>query len=107
MQRPPDAAGAKNRSLTARFPMRPVALVLACWLNLGAATARADKGPEPLPDDVVKVWKEAGAEVGWMGPDKRYAFRGFATKIEDLDAAHAVPAFAIRRWREGMLAKLP
>jgi len=72
--------------------MHVMTLLMAGWL-LGAAPP-PQKGPEPLPDDVVKAWKKAGAEVGWMGRHRRYA-------------RTAVPAFSVRDWRGGVLAKLP
>src|SRR5207248_8587799 len=91
-----------GREIT-RCPMRALALLMAGWL-VGAGVVRADKAPEPLPDDVVKAWKEAGAEAGWLGPDLRDGTLHFEAKREDLgDAARAVPAFRVEAWTEGAL----
>jgi hypothetical protein len=88
--------------------MRATMLVLVGWLVLGSGSARADEGPKPLPHDVVKAWEKAGAEVGWLGPDLELStYLRFTAKLENLDAARAVPAFKVKVWREGLLAKLP
>src|SRR5262245_10832147 len=92
-----------NSDSIARCPMQAVTLLLAGWM-LGAAPPQT--GPEPLPDDVVKAWKKAGAEVGWMGPDREGVLR-FWEKHEGLDEKRTVPAFRLLVWREGMVAKLP
>ena len=79
------------------------------WLILGSGTAPAqEKKAEGLPADVVAAWKEAGAEVGWMGPSRRpFGLLEFTARREELAASRVVPAFRIYVWREGMLAKLP
>ena len=44
--------------------MRIAALVLAGCLTLEVGAA--PKGPEPLPDDVVKAWARGRASPAWM-----------------------------------------
>ena len=60
--------------------------------------------PKPLPLDIIKAWRDAGAEVGWIvwSADD---FNGlvFARKSE----AGAVPAFRFLSETKGVLAKLP
>jgi hypothetical protein len=58
--------------------------------------------PKPLPDDVVKAWKDAGATVGWMIVEKSGA-PAFVEKPE----ADAIPAFRFPKWKDGSVAKLP
>src|SRR4029079_14523520 len=44
---------------------------------------------------------------GWLGPARHTGDLEFSTKREDLEARRTLPAFKIREWRAGMLAKLP
>src|SRR4051812_26266061 len=83
--------------------MQALTLLVAGWL-LGAAPPQ--KGPEPLPDDVVKAWAKVGAEVGWMGAKRQYGPL-FTTKLEELDRTKGVPAFKFKVWRAGIVSKLP
>ena len=52
--------------------MASPALAVLLMLATGAGTGRADwplakTAPlQPLPEDIVRAWKEAGAEVGWL-----------------------------------------
>src|SRR5262245_58393015 len=91
-------------------------LVVACNRREdGELPAKAPEAPqemqnqgvqqEELPDDVVKAWKQAGADLGWIGPHRQYLHLVFGTDLGELDARRAVPAFAVRDWR--VLAKLP
>jgi len=58
--------------------------------------------PKPLPDDVVKAWKDAGATLGWMKGNE-YGYLVWHDKPE----AGAVPAFRFGEWKDGVVAKLP
>src|SRR5262249_20601397 len=58
--------------------------------------------PKPLPDDVVKAWKDAGATAGWMKVDEA----GHLTFVEKPEAG-AIPAFRFPTWKGGVLPKLP
>ena len=58
--------------------------------------------PKPLPDYIVKAWKDAGATVGWMA----VGTNGVPTFVEKPDAG-AVPAFRFPKWKGGLIAKLP
>ena len=71
--------------------------------------AAQEKKAEGLPAEVVAAWQKAGAEVGWMGPNRQHPsiLWSFTSNREQLVAARAVPTFKIRVWREGMWAKLP
>jgi hypothetical protein len=60
--------------------------------------------PKPLPKEVVKVWKAAGAKVGWMRVDP-FDFLLFLPSKEG--KAGDLPAFRFPSWKEGVLAKLP
>ncbi|AMV25093.1 hypothetical protein VT84_11905 [Gemmata sp. SH-PL17] len=58
--------------------------------------------PKPLPDVVVKAWKDAGAAVGWMKTETSGALI-FVEKPE----AGAIPAFRFAKWKDGIVPKLP
>lgn len=58
--------------------------------------------PKPLPEHIVKAWKDAGATVGWMKVEKSGAL-SFVEKPE----AGAIPAFRFPKWKDGLVAKLP
>jgi hypothetical protein len=58
--------------------------------------------PKPLPDNIVKAWKDAGATVGWMKVEES----GLLTFVEKPEAG-AVPAFRFPKWKDGIVAKLP
>ena len=51
-----------------------LALLTTCTLrgSAGPSPEPSDKKdpPKPLPKEIVKAWKEAGADVGWMRVDK-------------------------------------
>ena len=89
----------------------------------GAPLAKTD-APKPLPEDIVKAWKEAGAEVGWLRvypdgfkldggeviwphlfPGVPIAFGQFV--VEKQGAPGDLPAFRFALWHPGRLAKLP
>src|SRR5262249_12503431 len=98
-----------------RCLMRAGTSLLAGWLVLlGVACNReearklpadgtGEREVEALPDDVVKTWKEAGAEPGWVGPD-RFGEMVLLARREQLDAVRAVPGFHFDSWRQGILA---
>ncbi|MEZ6138939.1 MAG: hypothetical protein R3B84_00065 [Zavarzinella sp.] len=58
--------------------------------------------PKPLPEKIVKVWTEAGADVGWITVSES----GSATWMEKV-AAGSVPGFVFSTWKEGVIANLP
>ncbi|MFO0863227.1 MAG: hypothetical protein U0744_00955 [Gemmataceae bacterium] len=85
--------------------MRGLAFALALFAvsQFGfAGEAGKNDLPKPLPDDVVKAWKDAGATVGWMKEDENGILR-FFEKAE----AGAIPAFQLAAWKDGVVAKLP
>src|SRR5438270_3236639 len=70
-----------------------------------AAPARAQDAPKPLPAPVRAAWEKAGAEVGWMSrPRGRYGVE-FRPGVGEGKPGE-VPAFRVRRWQAGVLAKL-
>jgi len=58
--------------------------------------------PKPLPDNIIKAWKDAGATVGWMKVESSGGL-SFVDKPE----AGAIPAFRFPKWKNGVVAKLP
>lgn len=58
--------------------------------------------PQPLPADIVKAWKDAGATVGWMKVEES----GILSFVEEPEAG-ALPAFRFLQWKDGVVAKLP
>jgi hypothetical protein len=58
--------------------------------------------PRPLPENVAKAWKDAGATVGWMKQEES----GNLTFLEKPEAG-AIPAFRFEKWKDGVVAKLP
>src|SRR5262249_26011489 len=83
--------------------------LLAGCLASGAMAAPAPpmKEVQPLPDDHIKAWKEAGAISGWMGVTE-YGSLQISSKREELLTDQALPGLQLRRWLgEGMLARLP
>jgi hypothetical protein len=92
--------------------LSPVAvLLLICGLSQLVAKAdeqspgadkSAVKHPGPLPDAVLKDWRRAGAEVGWIGLD-RFEFENHrpAKRKEG-----ELPAFRFREWKEGVVGQL-
>ena len=69
--------------------------------QVGFADEKND-APKPLPDNIVKAWKDAGATVGWMKVDPN-GLLSFNEKPE----AGAIPAFRFLKWKDGIVAKLP
>src|SRR5205814_479860 len=59
--------GAKSMSMLTRSGVGLAVLVVAA--SARAAPVPPPTPPKPLPEAVTKAWQEAGAEVGWMGPD--------------------------------------
>lgn len=60
--------------------------------------------PEPLPDDIVRAWEAAGAQVGWMRVNEHGAIE-FVGELEG--RAGDLPAFKFRQLKEHILADLP
>ena len=47
-----------------------LAVLTSCGLGVFAgAGADQQDAPKPLPPEIVKAWRDAGAEVGWMKTD--------------------------------------
>ncbi|MCE9561468.1 MAG: hypothetical protein K8U57_05385 [Planctomycetes bacterium] len=58
--------------------------------------------PKPLPDNIVKAWKDAGATVGWIMVSES----GIPTFVDKPEAG-AIPAFRFAKWKDGVVPKLP
>ena len=67
------------------------------------ALAKADP-PEPLPENIVTAWKEAGATVGWLRVGE---FGSLEFVGEKEGKPGYLPAFYFAVWHEGRLANLP
>jgi hypothetical protein len=78
-----------------------VLLLLAAPLAFAAKPDDKDL-PKPLPEKVVKAWKDAGAVAGWMKVDES----GLLKFIEKPEAG-AIPAFRFAKWKDGVVPKLP
>jgi internalin A len=75
----------------------------------GTGTDKND-APKPLPPEIVKAWRDAGADVGWMKdvPVQQSSAFGFWAPWRKEGEAGATPAFRFpERDAGGPLAKLP
>lgn len=62
-----------------------------------------DKQPQPLPAEIVKAWRDAGAEVGWM----RVKQDGYVEFVsEKKGKVGDVPAFRFFTWGDGVVGGL-
>src|SRR5205085_6277925 len=75
--------------------------VLAVWAD---QPQPKNERLEPLPEEIVKAWQDAGADCLWVRPSGT-AYRRLAGTEERKPGD--LPAFHFSRWREGMLAKVP
>jgi hypothetical protein len=86
-----------------------VAVLASCGLVLfvRAGPAKED-APKPLPPEIVKTWRDAGAKVGWMKdvPPRREGYEFWEPWCEK-DNAGAVPAFRFHPDNGDVLDKLP
>lgn len=84
--------------------MRVVVFAVALAMGQPALAQQPGKkdAPKPLPADVVKAWKEAGATVGWMRVNEN-GFVEWDEKPKNGD----VPALMFLEWKQGVIAKLP
>jgi hypothetical protein len=79
-----------------------VVLAMACPHFSFADDPIKKEPPKPLPDSIVKAWKDAGAIVGWVQVETN----GSVTYLEKPEPG-AIPAFRMAKWKEGVVAKLP
>ena len=81
-----------------------LAVLASSGLSVFAAGGGDQKDPpKPLPPEIVKAWRDAGAVVGWMKVEND----GFVRFVQEKVEAGAISAFRFFRWKEGALAKLP
>ena len=90
-----------KREKTMRWLSTVLLLLLAMPVH---AQANEVEKLKPLPPEIVKLWQDAGADVGWMKMDK-VDFVGF--QAQEKVEAGAMPAFRFSPWKKGVLAKLP
>jgi Leucine-rich repeat (LRR) protein len=87
-----------------------LALLASCGLGVFASAKPEDQAaPKPLPPEIVKAWREAGFEVGWMKdvPPQSRSW-GFWQPWREKGEPGAIPAFGFpERDAGGVLAKLP
>src|SRR5262249_49853741 len=84
--------------------MAALAVLATCGLA-GFAHPPGDQDPlKPLPEEVAKAWRDAGAEVGWLGANKGFFLP--AVRPEKKGLRGDLPAFRFLGWKEGLLAKL-
>ena len=57
---------------------------------------------KPLPPGIVKAWRDAGAEVGWMKMDSSGYVRFYPL---DAAKAGALPAFRFSKWNAGAIGR--
>src|SRR5262249_47964832 len=75
----------------------------------GGAGADNQEAPGPLPPEIVKAWRDAGADTGWMKnlPPQSEGGYGYWVPWREQGEPGAVPAFRFHPEKEGVLAKLP
>jgi internalin A len=87
-----------------------LAVLASCGLRTLASAGHEHKdAPKPLPPAIVKVWRDAGAVVGWMKdqPPQTGVYR-FWEPWREKGVAGALPAFRFpERNAGGVLAKFP
>src|SRR5713101_4745629 len=85
-----------------------VMAVLASFGPSVCAGADGDKDqPQPLPPEIVKAWRDAGAKVGWMKDVPAERGYGYWEPFREKVKPGAIPAFRFHPKNEEVLAKLP
>src|SRR6516164_3739185 len=93
----------RNRLISISLSLAALSMLLGTSRSPHAARALKET-PMPLPDDVVKAWKKAGAVVGWMG----HRWNGdLEFSAVDPKPNHPIPAFNFNAWKNDIVAKLP
>lgn len=84
--------------------MRAFAIALTLVAGQFGFAEPSDKNnlPKPLPDNIIKAWKDAGATFGWLKVDGD----GILVFLEKAEAG-ATPGFQFAEWKDGVVAKLP
>jgi hypothetical protein len=102
--------GTMNKPGTTWHYLAGLAGLACCGLCVcGGESADENDAPKPLPPEIVRAWRDAGAGVGWMKdtppkPTGGYLYwEPYREKVEP----GAVPAFRFHPDKEGMLATLP
>ncbi len=79
-------------------------LVLVAWTpSRATATHPAAEPPKPLPEKVVKAWKDAGGFVGWM----RFTYSQHVQFSTAKGTPGDIPAFQFSGGKVGRTAPLP
>jgi hypothetical protein len=90
----------------------PVALAVLVSGGPGVCSgggADKDDAPRPLPPEVVKAWRDAGADPGWMKdlPPHPTAGYGYWVPFREKVETGALPAFRFHPEKNGVLGRLP
>ncbi|MDW7994154.1 MAG: hypothetical protein RMI91_05825, partial [Gemmatales bacterium] len=83
-----------------------IGLILGAEIYSKRLAAQPSEEAPRFPEHIIRAWRDAGAEVGWIGRHSHLAFTYFNT-VKDSDMVDAVPGFRIRGSRAGLLAQLP
>ena len=87
-----------------------LAALVSCGVGAfaGAGTDKKEE-PKPLQPEVVKAWRDAGADVGWMKdvPPKLSSGYAYWAPFREKGEAGAVPALRYHPDKKGVLAMLP
>jgi hypothetical protein len=86
-----------------------LAALATCGFGVSSAGGGDKEGlPKALPPEVIKAWRDAGADVGWTIdlPTKPTGGYGYWEPFRKKDEPEAVPAFKFHP-EKGTLAKLP
>jgi len=83
-----------------------VLIVLGLQMSPLPAADKKDVS-KPLPPEVVKAWRDAGASVGWMKWESNGAPKGPKFQAQEKGEIKAMPVFQFSEWKEGVLVKLP
>jgi uncharacterized protein (TIGR03067 family) len=83
--------------------------VVCLTLTREGVKSEDKKAEQPLPADIVKAWRDAGAKIGWMKdvPPKAAGGYGYWQPFREKGEAGAAPAFKLHAQGKGVLAKLP
>lgn len=88
--------------------MRGLWMVALAASFVGATPALAliqQKGPGPLPAEIVAAWEKAGAKVGWLGSNE-VGYLEFRSNMGDRKDQE-LPAVEFKVWQTGAVDGLP
>jgi hypothetical protein len=99
----------KQHTRTGRYPV-VLAVLASCGLGTATGADPENKdAPKPLPPEIVKAWRDAGADAGWMKdiPAQLGSYK-FAEPWREKGEEGAIPAFRFPgKNADGVVARLP